>query len=159
MTNRYLDGVVPEPPSPDELGPLDKDLQGVFEASFAQMEQAMIDIAPHEALKACWAFVRRCNVFVEEVTPWVLAKDPEKARRLDVVLYLLVDSLRLLALVTAPILPHAADELWRRVGEAGSVHDARFPAEARFGLLRAGAKVETGSPLFPRLEEPSPAGA
>jgi methionyl-tRNA synthetase len=103
--------------------------------------------------------VRRCNVYVEEVTPWALAKDPEKARRLDVVLYRLVDSLRLLALVTAPIVPYAAGELWRRLGEAGSVHDARFPDQARFGLLQAGTKVETGSPLFPRLEEPSPAEA
>ena len=159
MTNRYRDGVIPEPPSPEELEAGDKELQAVFETAFAEMKQAFDDIAPHEALKACWAFVRRCNAYVEEVTPWALAKDPEQARRLDVVLYMLVDSLRLLSLLTAAVLPEAAEELWSRVGGEGSVHDARFPDAARFGALPAGTKVETGSPLFPRLEEPSPAEA
>ncbi|MGH2755684.1 MAG: methionine--tRNA ligase [Actinomycetota bacterium] len=152
MITRYLDGAVPEGPRADELQAVDEDLRSVQRRSFTAMERAMDDIAPHEALKSAWAFVRRCNSYVEEVTPWSLAKDDANRRRLEVVLYLLADSLRLLSLMLAPVIPAAAGELWRRLGYDDAVEKHTYPEDLHWDALTPGATVKVGDPLFPRLE-------
>jgi methionyl-tRNA synthetase len=152
MSVRYLDGVVPPRPDTPELGPSELDLQDVQRRAFEDMSRAIDDLALGEALKAVWSFVRRGNAYVEEVAPWALAKQDGSRRRLEVVLYELLDSLRLLALMTAPITPRAADELWSRVGGAGSVHDCVYGTELTWGGLTPGSQVRAGPPLFPRIE-------
>jgi methionyl-tRNA synthetase len=153
MAARYLDGAVPDAPSAGELTDVDRSLRDAHGAALAGMEAAVDDLAPHEALKAAWAFVRKANAYVEEVAPWKLAKAPEERRRLEVVLYLLLDSLRQLALITSPITPRAAQELWERLGLEGSAEEQTFASDAR---LVPGATVRTGDPLFPRLDDPAP---
>lgn len=151
MTSRYLDGVIPDVPSEDEVTDPDRQLRDAFATALQGMRDAVDDISPTEALKACWGLVRKANSYVEEVAPWALAKDEAQHRRLEIVLYELVDTLKMLALMTAPIVPTAADELWSRLGQAGSVHDQTFDA-ARLGRLEPGTKVSIGDPLFPRLD-------
>ncbi|HEV2757467.1 MAG TPA: methionine--tRNA ligase [Actinomycetota bacterium] len=153
MASRYLDGAVPRPPSEDELADADRALRAVHEASLRDMTAAVDELAPHDALKAAWAFVRKCNAYVEEVAPWSLAKDPAQRRRLECVLYVLLDSLRQLALMTAPITPRAAQELWERLGLGGRVDEQTFESQSGWDLVPEGAAVRTGDPLFPRLEE------
>ena len=153
MIGRYLDGIIPKAPTADELTPSETELMATQRDAFARMETAMDEIAPHEVLKSCWGFVRKANAYVEEVAPWALAKDPERARRLDVVLYQLADSLRLLALMTAPIMPGVAQQMWERLGFAGQIVDRTFVGEGEWGKLEAGAKVVQGAPLFPRIDE------
>jgi methionyl-tRNA synthetase len=153
MITRYLGGVIPEPVAEGELEDPDRSLRESFDASFAAMEKAVDEIAPHDALKAAWAFVRRANAYVEEVTPWVLAKDDDKRRRLEVVLYQLVDALRLMALMVSPAMPNAAQQLWDRLGLRGEVARRGYPKDARWGLLPRGLEVAPGEALFPRLDE------
>ena len=155
MITRYLDGVVPEPPGPDEGTSAEEGLVEAHKEAFAAMSSAIDAISPHEALKACWRFVRKANSYVEEVAPWVLAKDPGDHRRLEVVLYMLADSLRLLALMTSPITPRAAQDLWARLGLEGAVTDRNYDTDGRWLLLPAGVGVTTGDPLFPRIDDGS----
>jgi methionyl-tRNA synthetase len=152
MITRYLDGQIPDAPTESELQPEDLELRKVQAESFAATEKAVDDIAPHEALKATWAFVRKCNAYVEEVAPWSLAKDEANRRRLEVVLYLLADGLKLLSLETFPIIPVAATELWRRLGHDDAIEEHNFVDDLRWGELRSGSKVTVGEPLFPRLD-------
>lgn len=152
MIDRYLDSSVPRPPDDDEWTGAEKDLYATFDSSLAEMAAAVDRIAPTEALKACWAFVRKANAYVEEVAPWALAKDPASRRRLEVVLYCLADSLRLLALMTSPAIPAAAQELWQRLGLPGLVADHSFPDQARPGLLPEAGALTPGPPLFPRRD-------
>lgn len=155
MATRYLDGRIPPPPSTDEVTASDRALQDTQGAALEGMAAAVDRISPTEALKDCWAFVRKANAYVEENAPWALAKDPAARRRLEVVLYQLVDALRIMALMVAPIAPRAAQDLWQRVGGDGSVHEATFAA-AEWGRLEHGVTVTVGAPLFPRLEDPRP---
>lgn len=157
MITRYLGGIVPEPPSPEEIERADEDLAHVQREAFSAMRAAVHDIAPHQALRACWRFVGKANAYVEEVTPWALAKDESEGRRLEVVLYMLADALRLAALMVQPATPRAAAELWRRLGYGDGIEAHGFD-EVQWGLLPAGAKVVTGDPLWPRLEEDAVAG-
>jgi methionyl-tRNA synthetase len=153
MIGRYLDGVVPEPPGPDEGTAAEEGLIAMHKESFEGMVAAMDAIAPHDALKECWKLVRKANAYVEEVAPWVIAKDPEQRRRLEVVLYMLADSLRLLALMTSPIVPNAAQGLWERLGLDGDVVDRSYATDNRWLLLPAGSKVAAGDALFPRIDD------
>jgi methionyl-tRNA synthetase len=153
MVARYLDGVVPKAPAENEIEVSDEDLRRTYESCFEVARAAVDDVAAHEALKAAWVFVRKANAYVEEVAPWRLAKDPKRRRRLEVALYHLVDALRLMALLLSPIVPRAAQELWGRLGLAGVVADCSYPQDGRWGLMPEGSPVETGPPLFPRLDE------
>ena len=152
MAQRYLGGVVPIAPEPDEVTDSEAGLMEVFASSFRAMEEGVDELAPHEALRAAWAFVRKANAYVEATTPWALAKSSD-SRRLEVVLYTLLDSLRLLALILWPIIHRAADELWRRLGNTDSVSDMNYAADARPGLIPAGSATVVGAPLFPRIDE------
>ncbi|CAN5605833.1 methionine--tRNA ligase [soil metagenome] len=155
MIGRYLEGRIPQAPSPAELQPSDDALRRAFDDSLAGMRRAVDEVAPHDALKAAWEFVRKANAYVEEVTPWKLAKEEAGRRRLEVVLYELADALRLMALMISPIAPRATQELWSRLGLEGSVAHRTLPSDGRWELLVEGAEVTTGAPLFPRLEEPA----
>lgn len=155
MVDRYLDGAVPAPPSEDEIEDADRKLMDIQKSAFDDMSAAVDNVAPHEALKAAWRFVGAGNAYVEEVTPWALAKDPDKHRRLEVVLYQLADSLRLMALMVSPAIPRATQELWSRLGFDDAITDHSFPEDGRWGLLPEGVTISTGDPLFPRIEEPA----
>ena len=157
MVNRYLDGVMPRPPEDHELGGPEEELMAVQGEAFIEMEKAIDAFRLDDALKACWRFVRKANSYVEEVAPWALAKDESKGRRLGVVLYMLTDSLRLMAAMVAAIMPETAEKLWRRLGHSGSVSEVSYDDDLYWRMTREGTRVETGDPLFPRLEEEPPA--
>ncbi len=152
MIHRYLDGVIPSPPSDSEIDEADLRLRDTHRAAFKEMADALADVEIGEALKSAWAFVRKANAYVEEVTPWALAKDDAQRRRLEVVLYQLADSLRLMALMLSPIIPHAAQDLWERLGLAGAVRQRTFADDGRWGMLPESSRTEVGTPLFPRIE-------
>ncbi|MEA2434872.1 MAG: methionyl-tRNA synthetase [Actinomycetota bacterium] len=153
MMNRYLDGVTPEGPTEDELTDVEMRLRKAQHDALTHMEHAIDQVSPHLMSRAVWSFVRKSNAYVEEVAPWALAKDPDQARRLEVVLYTLTDALRLMALMVSPLIPRAARDLWNRLGQEGDVSTKIFPDEGSWGLLAPGTKIELGDPLFPRLEE------
>ena len=153
MIDRYLDGLIPEPPTDAEITDAERSLHAVYAESFAGMERGIDNLDLTGALRSAWAFVRKANAYVEEVTPWALAKDGSQRRRLEVVLYSLADSLRLLALLASPSIPDAADRLWERLGYADSATKHTYPEDGDWGLLAPGTKVQSGDPLFPRLEE------
>ena len=83
----------------------------------------------------------RANAYVEEVAPWVLAKDPAQKRRLEVVLYTLTDALRLMALMVSPLIPNAARELWSRLGQDGDLSTKTLPVEGAWNRLVPGTKI------------------
>ncbi|MDP9233135.1 MAG: methionine--tRNA ligase [Actinomycetota bacterium] len=152
MVTRYLGGTTPAPATDDDLEDVDRSLRQTFVTSFDAMKEAVDQIAPHEALKAAWLFVRRANSYVEEVMPWALAKDDSERRRLEVVLYHLTDALRLMALMLSPAVPQAAQQLWERLGLRGEVAKRSYQREAQWGLLAEGGNVAAGAALFPRLD-------
>lgn len=153
MVGRYFDGVLPESPAESELTASEKELRDTHERALAEMEAAVDEVAPHQAAKAAWSFVRKANAYVEETAPWALAKEPAQRRRLEIVLYSLTDALRQLALMTSPMTPRAAQELWRRLGLQGDVERRNWAEDGGWNRLTAGTKVETGDPLFPRLDQ------
>ncbi len=153
MIERYEDGVIPDAPEDEELTEADRSLAGAQQNAWSHMTRAMDELSPTQAVKAAWFFVGKANAYVEETAPWVLAKNDSDRRRLEVVLYRLADTLRLLALMTCPVIPRSAQELWTRLGLDGDVASRSYGEDGVWGLLPSGNRVKVGDPLFPRIEE------
>jgi len=110
----------------------------------ARMEEYQV----HLALEAVWAFVSRCDQLVESSAPWKLAKDPAQGARLDAVLYALAESLRILAILAAPVLPRASAAILSQL----NVPAEPLLANAAWGGIPDGHQLGQPAPVFPRIE-------
>ena len=104
------------------------------------------------ALQAIWALIDRANQYVEQTAPFKLAKDPAQASRLDEVLYNLVETCRVLAVLLWPFLPGTAARIFAQLGLT-TLPD-RFAAAA-WGGLTQGHVIGAPEPLFPRRDAPA----
>jgi methionyl-tRNA synthetase len=148
----FAGGVVPAAGTP---APEEQAVGAAFERSVKDTGAAMGEFAFHRALAAIWEFVAVVNRYVDASAPWELKKDPAKQPRLNAVLYTLAESLRCLGIVLAPFLPEAAAKIRAALGLTGEPK----LAEAVWGGLVAGARVQKIAALFPRVEDKKPAPA
>ena len=100
---------------------------------------------------AVWDLIGATNSYIEDRQPWALNKAGDAARppRCSATASRRCASSRSLA---SPLIPRASAELWRRLGYATPVTDERLPDAAGWGRLPAGATLDKGAPLFPRIE-------
>ncbi len=142
-------GGIARVPGAQELGELEADVRGGFEKAREEVDTAMAEFAFQRALAAIWAWIGRLNGYVDATQPWALAKQPAQRGRLEVVLYTLGESLRLLGIVLAPFLPDGATKIRAAIGQRG---EPRL-AEATWGRLAVGAPIQKLSGLFPRVDD------
>lgn len=117
-------------------------------ARVASWEAALERFAPDAALAAINGLATWCNGLVDETAPWKLAKDPAMAEKLDAVLFTLAESLRIIAVLISPVLPHAAAGILAQLNWNGALTFEN----TRWGLLSEGHSLGSPSPLFPRIE-------
>lgn len=132
-------GTGPAPASGSPLAPLAAEVVAAADAAWRRF-------APQEALEQTWRLIRETNAVLEAAEPWRSDPGPE----VDAVLGTALEALRIVALLSWPAMPSACDELWRRLGLAGSPGDERLPAAAGWGGYPGGLPVEKGPPIFPR---------
>lgn len=140
MLKRYRNGIVPA--RHDELAPDANQMAADTQALLAKCEL-------QGALQSIWQLVNRANQYVDQTRPFSLAKDPAQAQRLDEVLYNLVETCRVLAVLLWPFLPGTTAKIYTQLG----LPDApdQFSA-ATWGGLKAGHATGEPAPLFPRKE-------
>jgi methionyl-tRNA synthetase len=147
MLTRYREGKVPNYDG-FHLTELEHDLRS--DAVVEEYKQAVAEFAPHLALQAIWKFAQRADKYVEETAPFRLAKDPEQAKRLDVVLGHLVESVRRVSVLIQAALPFTAIKMRAQLNLP--LLPVRLE-EARFGNSLRGHTIGQVLPLFPPLEE------
>jgi len=153
MLQRYFDGKVPAPDG-DEA-PLDKDLRTAFERAVKGQDKHMKALDFTGALGLTWDAINRGNKYIEESAPWVLAKQSDQRKRLQTVMYNLVEAIRLTSYLISPFLPETAAKVAAQVKV-----DLKTPwATAReWGRLPARTQTTLAGVLFPRIEKPEPVG-
>lgn len=159
MVSKYRDGLVPAPSTYTEG---DLDVQRIVAEAAADADAAIERLAPHEAIDAIWRIVDDLNGYITEQEPWVLAKSPEAAERLDTVLYTVTEGLRALAVLLAPLMPISTGKLWVAIGgdALGALEEQPIRDAGRWGQLSPGVAVSSLEALFPRIEsEQAGAGA
>ena len=126
----------------------DGELVSLAEETFSKVENAMNRLNAPDALTAIFALIARANKYIDETTPWVLAKDETKKARLGAVLYNLAEVVRMSAILLKPFLTKAPSLVLKSLS---CDENAGFD-ELVFGKLKAGDKVEKLAPLFPRID-------
>ena len=150
MLKKYFGAVVPEA-GPEEES--DRELRECAEAMLASYQENMGDFRFHLGLQSVWELVGKANKYIVVNEPWALAKEEASAPRLGTVMYNLMESLRLLALVLSPVMPQTAAKM--AVGIGYGAEDpavASLLAGGRWGVLQAGMKVAKSDALFPRID-------
>ncbi|MDR1116706.1 MAG: methionine--tRNA ligase [Oscillospiraceae bacterium] len=146
MSNRYFDGEIP---APSEAEPADGELSALALDTARSLDKYMEEFRISDLMNSIFTLARRSNKYIDETTPWILARDEAKKARLGTVLYNLLESIRFLGTMLTPFLPDTGAEILRQIG-AGS---ADFDSLAAFGGLKPGGRVGTATPLFNRIDQ------
>lgn len=126
----------------------DLELIAMAEGAFAKVRAAMEKLNAPDALSEIFALVSRANKYIDETTPWVLAKDESKKARLGAVLYNLAEVVRICAVLLKPFLTKAPSLILRSF----SCDETAGFDTLTFGVLKEGASVEKLPPVFPRID-------
>jgi methionyl-tRNA synthetase len=151
MLQRYFDGKVPAPDG--DATALDKHLRTAFERAVRGQDRHLKALDFTGALDLIWEAVNAGNKYIEDSAPWVLAKQSDQRKRLQTVMYNLVESIRLSAYLISPFLPETASKIAAQVKA-----DLKAPwATAReWGRLAPRTQTSLAGVLFPRIERPEP---
>ncbi|MGN1331338.1 MAG: methionine--tRNA ligase [Lachnospiraceae bacterium] len=147
MSNKYFDGVVKSTGADEEV---DKDLKTVVLSTKEKATEKMDELRVADAMTEIFVLFKRCNKYIDETQPWVLAKDPAKQERLSQVLYNLVESIVIGASLLEAFMPATAEKIAAQLNTSLRSFDELDD----FGLYPSGNKV-TDKPeiLFARLDE------
>ena len=144
-THKYRGGVIPAPAA---LEPVDENLSALCKKTAEQYASLMDEFKTGEAVDAVFTLLSAANKYIDETTPWILAKTEEGNVRLNTVLYHLLEALRVSATLLTPFMPTAAGKVLSYLGV-----EADWDKTLQFHVLEAGKTVESGEILFARLDE------
>ncbi|HZS93481.1 MAG TPA: methionine--tRNA ligase [Chloroflexota bacterium] len=148
MVGRYRGGRVPAAVDVDE------DVKSIASGLQDAVADAMDRYDPRAAMDAIWVLVTRCNRYVEEAAPWVIAKSERNgeagaADSLDSVLYTLAEAVRIIGAALEPFLPETAAQIAEQLGVT---RERPWPDRQQWGVLEAGISVGAPRPIFPKME-------
>ena len=146
MSNKYFGGVVANCGVTDGF---DKDLMDVALDTKLKVVHKMSKLRVADAMTEIFNLFKRCNKYIDETTPWILAKDPAQKERLSTVLYNLVESITIGASLLAPFMPETAEKIFAQLNSSERTMDEL----EMFGLYESGKKVVAKPEiLFARLD-------
>ena len=146
MIEKYNGGFVPEAKGEEAV---DTDLKAIATGAAAKVEEQMDKFAFNMALEEIWVVVRRANKYIDETTPWILARDEALKDRLDTVMHNLAETIRIISVLIYPFMHTTADRIRKQMGlwYAEPVWD-----DALVFDMMNGEQVKKGEPIFPRLD-------
>jgi methionyl-tRNA synthetase len=147
MLHQLFDGVVPE-----VLGvtAADDEIEQQRREKTAEVCALMDELRYSEALQAIWELVRLANRYIDDKKPWELKKRPERRDELSTVFSRLVNVIRTVLLLGYPVIPGAANRMWRMLGLPGTLEEQRL--DALEAIVPAGHKVGVSEPVFQRID-------
>lgn len=145
MIEKYCGGVIPEAKTEDAI---DRELIDMAVSCADKVAAQMDKFAFNKALEAIWTLIGRANKYIDEKTPWVLAKDPAKKDELCTVMHNLAETLRIVAILIYPYMHTTTEKIMERLGCSGEV----VWEDAYVFDKTAGLKVTQGPALFPRID-------
>ena len=146
MTKKYFDGFVPVPGAAEGV---DKELFAEVEKAKKVSYDCMENYHIADALDAIFTMLRRANKYIDETTPWTLAKSEEMKGRLATVMYNLLETIRTAAVLLTPFIPSTAEKIFAQLNTDKRDYDS---IDA-FGGLEPGKNVGEAAVLFARLDE------
>jgi len=149
MQKKYFDKVVMAPTAPDEL---DGELKAACVKAYEGLVKNMDGFRVADALECVFEMLSRANKYIDETTPWTLAKDESKRERLGTVLYNLLETIRWGAVMLLPFIPETAESVLSMIGTDKTDYSTVGSAD-KFGGIEAGSVVGDSKVLFARIDE------
>ena len=148
MAGKYFAGG--QLPTEQAEGPEDAELIALASGLRDKYEAHMEKYAFQDALMDVFALISRANKYIDETKPWVLGKDESQKARLARVMYNLLESIRIAAVLLTPFIPDTAEKIFAQIGAS---EDARtWESAGTFGVLPADVTIHRGENLFPRID-------
>jgi len=149
MVDKYFGGTLPDA-DVRLADPMDQELLAMAGGLRDKYEVQMEKFAFQSALSEVLAVISRANKYIDETAPWNLAKDDAGKPRLATVMYNLLDSIRLCAILLSPVIPDAATKIFSQIGAEPSV--TTWEAAGTTGLLPSAVRIARGEAIFPRID-------
>lgn len=145
MQNKYFDGVI-QPGNVNE--PVDDELKNFALDTVKKIEKCFETYRVADAVEAVLNLAKRSNKYIDETTPWALAKDEASLPRLGTVLYNLLEAIRYIAVLLSPFMPETSEKIFAQMN--CDIKD--YDSLENFGALKAGKKVGKAEALFARID-------
>lgn len=145
MIDKYFEGILQPPKVKEEI---DNELISLALSAPNKIIKAIDGLKLPEALDVIWELIGRANKYIDETTPWILARDVEKKERLGTVLYNLTETLRIVSVTLSAFLPDTSS----KINEQLNIELTTWDSISSFDGTRAGVKVKKGENLFPRVD-------
>lgn len=149
MQKKYFGGIILAPTAPE---PIDDELKATCARAYNGFIKNMDSYHIADAIDCVFEMFGRANKYIDETTPWVLAKDETKTERLGTVLYNLLEVIRWGAVMLSPIIPDSSKEMLERLGTDKTGLDTVGSLEC-FGGMIAGQAVGESRVMFARIDE------
>ncbi|KLO20872.1 methionyl-tRNA synthetase [Marinitoga sp. 1197] len=148
MVNKYFDGIIPQL---KEKKDVDNQLFKLINETVKKYEENMDKYLFTHALDNLWELVRFTNKYIDLTEPWLLGKDESKKDRLSTVMYNLMDSIRIIALLISPIMPDTSIKILKKLA-IENPEEYLKSENIKIGLLVPDRKIEIGNPIFKRID-------
>ncbi len=145
MINKYFGGVIQ---APTAAGEFDDDLKAVAVGAVEKIAKKMETWHIADSLDEIWTIANRANKYIDETTPWILAKNEADKPRLGTVLYNLAEAIRIIAGLLSAFMPETA----KKIADQINATELSYESVKTFGVLKAGEKVGEATPLFARVD-------
>lgn len=147
MADKYFGGTLPSERRPE---PLDDELISMAKALRDPVAKNITDAQLSKALEDIFKVISRANKYIDETTPWLLAKDEANKPRLASVIYNLLETIRICSSLLCPFMPSVMPKVWEQIGADESM--TTYENAAIFGVLPENVTVHKGEVLFPRID-------
>lgn len=145
MQNKYFDGVI----QPGDVAePIDDELKTFALDTVKKIEKCFETYRVADAVEAVLNLAKRSNKYIDETTPWALAKDEASLPRLGTVLYNLLEAIRYIAVLLSPFMPETSEKIFAQMN--CDIKD--YDSLENFGALKSGEKVGKAEALFARID-------
>ncbi len=151
MVHKYFKGVVPVVDPKVENDP-SLDLSADAAQAIADYRKAMEQFAFHKALQSVWELISRMNKYIDVTAPWVLAKNKTSRPQLELILYNLLEGLRVVAGMIYPVMPDTAASMTRHLGMEADSPFYKMASVSAWKSLTPGIQLPKSITLFPRVE-------
>ncbi|RQD78875.1 MAG: methionine--tRNA ligase [Halanaerobium sp. MSAO_Bac5] len=148
MVEQYFDSNIPVV---GEKEAVDQELIDLAAKTKLEIEKEMEELKYTVALERIWDLVRRTNKYIDQTTPWILGRDESNKSRLGTVLYNLLESLRIIAIMLKPFLTETPLKIGEQIGHLAEIKNADWEA-LKWGGLKSGIKIVNGDAIFPRID-------
>ena len=145
MQNKYFDGVI-QPGTITQ--PVDDELKSFALNTVEKVEKCFETYRVADAVEAVLNLAKRSNKYIDETTPWALAKDEASLPRLGTVLYNLLEAIRYIAILLSPFMPETSEKIFAQM----NCDIKNYDSLASFGALKSGEKVGKAEALFARID-------